>query len=38
LKYKHTPLWLEKDPDYQTDKTDPGPTFVSRVKKLTLPA
>lgn len=38
LKYKHTPFWLEKNPDYQTDKTDPGPTFVSRVRKLTLPS
>ncbi len=34
LHYKNTPLWLEKDPNYQTDKTDPGPTFVKRVKKL----
>jgi N-acetyl-anhydromuramyl-L-alanine amidase AmpD len=34
LKYKTTVLWLEKDPTYQTDKTDPGPTFLKRVKKL----
>lgn len=34
LKYKTTKLWLEKDPGYQTDKTDPGPTFVNKVKKL----
>ncbi|KGP62948.1 N-acetylmuramoyl-L-alanine amidase [Legionella norrlandica] len=34
LKYKKTALWLEKDPNYQTDKTDPGPTFVKRVKQL----
>lgn len=33
LKYKNTPLWLEKDPAYQTDKTDPGPTFVGKVKR-----
>lgn len=32
LNYKNTPLWLENDPTYQKDKTDPGPTFVSRVK------
>ncbi len=34
LKYKKTPLWLEKDSSYQTDKMDPGPTFVARVNKL----
>ena len=33
LQFKNTPLWLEKDPNYQTDKTDPGPTFVAKVKK-----
>ncbi|MDI1353205.1 MAG: peptidoglycan recognition family protein [bacterium] len=35
LHYKKTTLWLEKDSGYQTDKTDPGPTFVNKVKKLT---
>lgn len=34
LSYKNTPLWLEKDPNYQTDKTDPGPTFLTKVKTL----
>lgn len=34
LKFAKTPLWLEKDPTYQTEKTDPGPTFVRKVKKL----
>jgi N-acetyl-anhydromuramyl-L-alanine amidase AmpD len=34
LKFKDTPLWQEKDPNYYTKKTDPGPTFVDRVKKL----
>ncbi|RUR12462.1 N-acetylmuramoyl-L-alanine amidase [Legionella sp. km772] len=34
LQFKNTPLWLEKDPNYQTDKTDPGPSFVNKVKKL----
>ncbi len=34
LNFKNTPLWLEKDPDYQTDKNDPGSAFVSRVMKL----
>lgn len=38
LKYKKTALWLEKDPNYQTDKTDPGLTFVDRVKGLALAA
>ena len=36
LKFKNTPLWLEKDQSYQTDKTDPGPHFVNKVKKLAL--
>ncbi|MBA3536500.1 MAG: N-acetylmuramoyl-L-alanine amidase [Tatlockia sp.] len=35
LQFKHTPLWLEVDPDYQTDKHDPGPFFVKKVMKLT---
>ena len=34
LKYKKTALWMEKDPNYQKDKTDPGPTFVNKVKQL----
>lgn len=34
LQYKKTDLWLEKDPNYQTDKTDPGPNFVNKVKRL----
>ena len=34
FKYKKTALWIEKDPNYQTDKTDPGPNFLNRVKKL----
>ena len=34
LRFKQTALWLEKDPTYQTDKTDPGPMFVARVNKL----
>lgn len=36
LRYKNTNLWLEKDPNYQTDKTDPGPNFLNRVNKLIL--
>lgn len=34
LEYKKTSLWLEKDLNYQTDKTDPGPFFLAKVKKL----
>ena len=34
LKFKKTPLWQELDPNYQTDKYDPGPTFLSKVMKL----
>lgn len=34
LTYKNSPLWLEKDANYQTDKTDPGPNFVAKVKRL----
>lgn len=36
LTYKNSPLWLEKDPNYQTDKTDPGPVFVTKVKQLVI--
>lgn len=31
LKFKKTALWLERDPNYQTDKTDPGPVFRDKV-------
>lgn len=34
LRYKKSALWLEKDAAYQTDKTDPGPVFLNKVKKL----
>lgn len=37
LNFKNTALWLEKDPNYQTDKNDPGPDFVNKVRKLTQP-
>lgn len=33
-RYRNTNLWLEKDKNYITDKIDPGPTFLSEVKKL----
>jgi N-acetyl-anhydromuramyl-L-alanine amidase AmpD len=36
LKFKNTALWLEKDPNYQTDKEDPGPSFRKRVMKLAI--
>lgn len=28
-------LWLEKDPNYRTEKTDPGKYFLNKVKKAT---
>jgi N-acetyl-anhydromuramyl-L-alanine amidase AmpD len=34
LNFKNTALWLEKDPNYQTDKYDPGPDFVNKVLGL----
>jgi N-acetyl-anhydromuramyl-L-alanine amidase AmpD len=34
LNFKKTALWLELDPNYQTDKTDPGPFFLGKVMKL----
>lgn len=34
LAYKNTSFWLEKDPAYQKEKTDPGPTFLKRVKQF----
>lgn len=35
LNFKGTPLWLEKDPHYQTIKYDPGENFIQRVRALT---
>lgn len=34
LNFKNTSLWLERDSNYQTDKTDPGPFFLQRVMNL----
>lgn len=34
LNFKKTPLWLERDPNYQTSKTDPGPHFLNKVMRL----
>ncbi len=34
LKFKNTPLWQERDPNYQTDKYDPSPEFVRKVISL----
>ncbi|NNJ38200.1 MAG: N-acetylmuramoyl-L-alanine amidase, partial [Flavobacteriaceae bacterium] len=28
-------LWLEKDAGYRTEKTDPGPDFMRKVRKAT---
>lgn len=32
LQFRHSPLWLEKDPNYFTLKTDPGGKFMSQVR------
>ncbi len=32
-RFENTPLWMEKDPDYRTNKTDPGERFMSAVRK-----
>lgn len=34
LNFKKSPLWLELDANYQTDKTDPGLTFLDKVMQL----
>lgn len=31
-KFENTPLWMEKDPDYRTKKTDPGERFMTAVR------
>lgn len=33
LRFAGHPLWLEKDPQYRTRKSDPGPGFMSRLRK-----
>lgn len=32
---ENTPLWLEKDDSYRTEKTDPGVAFMNAVRKKT---
>ncbi len=32
-KFIGTPLWKESDPDYLTEKTDPGTSFMRKVRK-----
>ncbi|KTC84468.1 peptidoglycan recognition family protein [Legionella brunensis] len=34
LNFQKSPLWLEQDPNYQTDKNDPGPVFLEKVLQL----
>jgi hypothetical protein len=34
-KFKNSPLWLERDMDYQTQKFDPGSEFLNEVRKQT---
>ena len=31
--FEGTPLWLEKDPNYRTEKIDPGPAFMKKIRK-----
>lgn len=31
-RFKNHPLWLEKDPDYLTEKDDPGDEFMKRLR------
>ncbi len=31
-KFKNYPLWLEKDPNYLTEKSDPGDAFMERLR------
>ena len=33
--FRNTPLWREKDPSYFTEKVDPGPDFMIRLRELT---
>ena len=32
-KYRKTPLWKETDPTYFTGKTDPGESFLKKVRE-----
>lgn len=32
-RFRDSPLWLEKDPNYMTRKVDPGPIFMQEVRK-----
>jgi N-acetylmuramoyl-L-alanine amidase len=31
--FQNTPLWKETDPNYRTDKTDPGDEFMNRLRE-----
>jgi len=33
--FENTPLWKEKDPNYRTQKTDPGVEFINNIRKKT---
>ena len=33
--FEGTPLWLEKDEGYRTQKTDPGESFINAIRKET---
>lgn len=34
-RFENHPLWLEKDEGYRTEKTDPGPDFMKKVRTAT---
>lgn len=36
LGFQNNALWLEKDPKYVKDKTDPGPHFVKKVLRMAV--
>ncbi|TVQ08187.1 MAG: N-acetylmuramoyl-L-alanine amidase [Balneolaceae bacterium] len=35
--FRNSDVWKESDPDYLTDKVDPGPEFMSNLRKELLP-
>lgn len=36
-KFRHTNLWQEKDPQYFTKKSDPGPKFMKAIRNIENP-
>ena len=33
--FENHPLWKEKDPNYRTEKTDPGEDFINKIREAT---